>query len=714
MPKYSSDENLTAKILEKSGGNPFFLEEIIKDIKERETENEGILHYIDGFSLPDSVFSVLFSRLDRLDPQKKKILQASSVIGAKFTESLLSEIVYQDNSRISEQLDALAEQQYIVKQNGSYSFKHPLILETSYKTIVKKDKKLLHVKTAQALEKITGEKPKNFHEDLSFHYLKSEVWEKAYEHSMISAKKAAENYQNELSLKFYENAAVSAERLNDKKKKISAMLGKSKILGFIGRTAEALETTKLILKQSKEIKDDPLTAEIRLFLSGLYAVFSDYKNMLRHSVPLLEYFKINNKYLSYADCLFTVGKAYFFTGDYKKSLRYLEESYLTFDRIGNKTGILKSLNSIGLNYFELSDYKNSLLFQNRALRISKKCSSRVDRSYILTSLAFVHFKLCRYKKAERYYKESMKIKKETGHLQGYAHNIAHLGILYYITNDYGKALEHFEKSLSILKEIKENRSIANIQYYIACIQYRRGRLDEAHSILKKYAPMSKNIGDMQGYSACILILAQLFAQIGEYEKAQEYFSENLKVNKINGDRAESARNLIFTAKMQIEKGELNKALKNQSRAIELTADLDLPDIMFMYFYGLSSIELMKKRHGPALKYLKKAQKYENRINTRSCQALVLQLKGRIYGDMKDCENAKKSFTRSERIFRKIGASLDLAETLYHHGVFLKKTGEKDIKTEQAFNVIKDIKLSKFFERKALDNLLNKSLCSGSE
>ncbi|MBN1620613.1 tetratricopeptide repeat protein [candidate division WOR-3 bacterium] len=705
MPQHSSDEILASKILEKSGGNPFFLEEIVKDIKERETVDKDILYYKEGFSLPDSVFSVLFSRLDRLEPQKKKILQASSVIGANFTESLLSEIVFQDSNRISEQLFSLAEHQYIVKQNGSYSFKHPLILETTYKTIVKKDKKLLHIKTAQALEKIAGKKPKNYHEDLSFHYLKSEVWDKAYEHSMISAKKAAENYQNDLSLKFYENAAVSAERLFDKKKRIIADLGKSKILSFIGRSSEALETTKTILKEAQKINDESLCAEICLFISELYSVFSDYKKMLRHSLPLLDFFKEEKNYRSYAYCLHNAGKAYFYMSDYVKSLKYLKESFNIFDMIDDKIGVFKTLNTIGLTYFELSDYKNSLLSQKKALQKSGKFISLMDRSQILTSLAFVYFKLCSYRKAEVFYKKSLKIKKEIGHLQGYAYNIAHLGILYYITNDYEKAMSHFENSLKILYEMDETKSIANINYYQACIHYRLGHVDKALSILKKCSPMSKKIGDIRCYSSCLMTKAQIYAETADYPKAESYFSENLKINSSMDDRAEISRNLLSEAKMLIKKGDLSKAQKKQNRAVQLMKNLDLPEMMFRHYSQLSIIQLINRKPKLSLKYLAKAEKYEKEIKTSSCQAYLLQIKGRILTDMNDFDGAEDYFIKSEKLFKKVGESLNLAETYYYHGKLYKKAGRKDDKTPKAEKTVKDLKLSKSLERKILKKYL---------
>jgi adenylate cyclase len=146
---------LAELIAARAAGNPFFVEEMVRDLAER-----GVLHGRPGaYLLPGDVAKVevpatlqatIGARIDRLDPTAKRTLNAAAVIGSRFDADLLTALV--DDTDVAALIEAELVDQVRFTARAEYAFRHPLIRTVAYESQLKSDRAQLHRRLAAAIQ----------------------------------------------------------------------------------------------------------------------------------------------------------------------------------------------------------------------------------------------------------------------------------------------------------------------------------------------------------------------------------------------------------------------------------------------------------------------------------------------------------------------------------------------------------------------------------
>jgi predicted ATPase/class 3 adenylate cyclase len=197
-------------ILQKTEGNPFFMEEIVQALVEQgfllrapvvgaglrpaPTLNPGELH------IPATVQAVLASRIDRLPSEEKTQLQILAVLGKEFPLSLLKQVVDKPEEDLHRLLSHLQAAEFIYEQPAfpeiEYTFKHALTQEVAYNSLLIEQRKALHERTAQAIEAIFHSRLEDYYGDLAHHYARSGNTQKAVEYLHLAGRQAAQRSAN--------------------------------------------------------------------------------------------------------------------------------------------------------------------------------------------------------------------------------------------------------------------------------------------------------------------------------------------------------------------------------------------------------------------------------------------------------------------------------------------------------------------------------------
>ena len=156
----SSLAPLAARIADRVGGNPFFLEELIRDLLERrslegERSAPRAAAPMDEAALPATVQAVLTARIDRLAERDKTVLQAAAVIGHELTEPLLEQVTGLGDKQLRAALRALVRAGLLVRSSttaSGYAFKHDLTREVAYHSELGERRARIHGAVARALE----------------------------------------------------------------------------------------------------------------------------------------------------------------------------------------------------------------------------------------------------------------------------------------------------------------------------------------------------------------------------------------------------------------------------------------------------------------------------------------------------------------------------------------------------------------------------------
>ena len=207
-------EGFSELIHERTGGNPFFIEEMCSNLVE-----EGAVRVTDGkatlaespeaLTLPDTVQAVIRSRLDRLDNDHREIMRVASVIGRDFSLRLLQQ-VHSGGTDLSRGLEMLKSQDLIqqvrVLPEVEYRFKHVLTQVVVYETMLVQKRKALHRQVGAAIEQAHGGRLEEHVEALAYHHDHGEVWDRAVEFQIKAGMKARQKFALEIARLYFDRA----------------------------------------------------------------------------------------------------------------------------------------------------------------------------------------------------------------------------------------------------------------------------------------------------------------------------------------------------------------------------------------------------------------------------------------------------------------------------------------------------------------------------
>jgi class 3 adenylate cyclase len=211
-------EALARLVTEKAEGNALFAEEIVSFLAERGVlrTNAGKVEFDAGVvaaALPASVQSLLTARVDRLAPQDRALLQAASVIGRRFDPELLA-VAAEDGGDVDTRLAAMhaLDPVYPEAKSGDYSFKHALVRDALYQSLLTGPRVAFHLKIAGEIERRSGNRLSEVVETLAHHYGQTGRADKAFTYLAMAGAKSLGVY----SLDEAHNHFNAAIRLLDK------------------------------------------------------------------------------------------------------------------------------------------------------------------------------------------------------------------------------------------------------------------------------------------------------------------------------------------------------------------------------------------------------------------------------------------------------------------------------------------------------------------
>jgi predicted ATPase len=178
--------NIRRDIIERTDGIPLFVEEMTKAVLEAESQ-DAVKHLAgavpsSALAVPASLQASLMARLDRLGPAKE-VAQIGGAIGREFSHSLLAAVVRKPEAELGTALDRLIQSGLLFQQGvppyATYLFKHALVQDAAYGTLLREPRRALHARIAQTLESEFTEVAENQPELLARHYTEAGMIERA-------------------------------------------------------------------------------------------------------------------------------------------------------------------------------------------------------------------------------------------------------------------------------------------------------------------------------------------------------------------------------------------------------------------------------------------------------------------------------------------------------------------------------------------------------
>jgi len=172
-------------LLERTEGNPFFLEECVRTLVETgaligERGSYQLVRQPDALRIPPTVQAILAARIDRLGSEQKRVLQMGAVVGRDIPLSLLQAVAEQPDNELQNVLSQLQATGFLFESrlfpDVEFTFRHALTQEAAYGGLTREQCRGLHAKVVAAIQRVYGARIDEYVERLAHHAVRGETW----------------------------------------------------------------------------------------------------------------------------------------------------------------------------------------------------------------------------------------------------------------------------------------------------------------------------------------------------------------------------------------------------------------------------------------------------------------------------------------------------------------------------------------------------------
>jgi tetratricopeptide (TPR) repeat protein len=539
-----SIENLPAAlkdtILEKSGGNPFFVEEVIRSLIDsgmvyREGEAWRARAEIAAVTVPESIQSVIMTRVDRLEQELKHVLQSAAVIGRLFQRRLLGQVTRKEQE-LERMLWALEDLQLIYQEQAvpeeEYSFKHVLTQETVYKNILRRRRTAFHQRVAEAIETLYSESLEPYFEQLAYHYERSGAEEKAVEFLLKAGEKARRAYLNEEAIGYFQRALerLDTSALGDARKdwRLDAIRGLGQVY-FDGTRgmAEAEEYLRQAIALGREIGLAPRELAPLYFRLGHWLMFrGPAEEMLRVGEEGLSLLGTDTQFDAAALMNVITGMAHGILGHHEKSLEFHRRNAQFVQNVPYSS---EEMRGPYILVAEVYFYEDRNI--QEAMSWLQALERQAQEHHDVRALAAVHHTVAEFSESRgdlsariAHLQQALELFVKTGDAKHESWIWGQLGLAFLELGDLQRAQDHLSRAFEM--EDQAPRDLVVYCYRASgTISRCLGFADQARDAVQRSVQLSREIGRHVVEADTIGSLGHLHLALGERQEALERFEE---------------------------------------------------------------------------------------------------------------------------------------------------------------------------------------------
>jgi adenylate cyclase len=401
-------------VLERTAGNPFFIEEVLRALRAGRSA-----------TVPATVQDVLEARLDALTIGVRHVAQRAAVVGRTFRDRVLAEISRDEPLRPA--LATLEAEAFIVRAgNGAeprHAFRHALLQEVSYQTLLLTQRRQLHAAVGQAFEHLYADRLEEFVDVLAYHYGRSEEDAKARYWSLRAGQRAQRLFARDEALAYYRQAVERAA--DDAGTRAAACEGIGDVERLAGKWAEALTA----YDDAFAARDDGEAVE-RARLLRKKGVLSLHRG---DPAGALAFFERAAGDLpadaagERARILLDTGEVQWRRGEYDTAVATLSEAAGSAERAGDEAGRAEVLKQLGTVQVMKGDKTASLASYEESLRLYTRVDDLVGQANVLNNMGLVLQRQGRNDEALEAHERASAIRERIGDEMGIAQSRQNAG-----------------------------------------------------------------------------------------------------------------------------------------------------------------------------------------------------------------------------------------------------------------------------------------------
>jgi class 3 adenylate cyclase/tetratricopeptide (TPR) repeat protein len=575
-------EDVARFIEDKTGGNPLFIEEVIRALDERsllERENGTVrLAGSTEIEFPATIQDIIQARIDRLDDPVKQTIQIAGVIGREFDLRLLAGLAPSPadvpaHIEILKRLDLVHEARFFPEL--AYRFKHAVIQDVVYRTLLGSRRQILHGAVARRIEEPHGEPPEEQPAVLAHHYSLSEEPGRAIPFALLAGDRAARLYANADAAAFYDQALALARALAVSPEQQRARIDAALKRVSVSTTREAFAQDQANLEDARTLGaalgDEPRMAQVLYWLGrlayvrGAFAVATDYAEQ---SLAIAN--RLGDERLA-ALPVNLVGRSYCVMSDYARGGELMARSVEQMKSLGNLTEEASAAAFAGGAFAVLGEFERALVYVDRGIHLAQRLQNPFVEAAAYFYRALVYGYQGAATEALADCAQARQLAERTGDRfriyllqfgEGHAHTM--LG-----NPDRGRTL--LEDNIALGKQLGTTALLAWGQALLAVSLLALGKHDGVVPLCQETIRLAEATHDKLAQALAQRMLAEAFggAAAADAEAAEAAVLEAIRIQRDVGSRPELARSYVTYARLLDRWGRNDEATRHLTDAVAM-------------------------------------------------------------------------------------------------------------------------------------------------
>ncbi len=527
----AAEPSLASAILARTGGNPFFTEEVVRSLKE-----SGSIAQSDGtwkvqgridLKVPETVQEVLIARLDRIHTKSRRTLQTAAIVGRTFDDRILARVA--PTRALASDLDFLEKQGFIelrfARPVRIYVFRHALIQDVAYNTQLLAQRRKLHAAVGLAIEALHPDRPHEFVNELAFHYGRSDDDEKAVRWLSQAGDRAKSLYANEEALAFYRS---TLEHLRDGQGPIEA----SPILERIGdvqtviaRYDDALASLRAAAE--RPVPDPVVAARLLRKVGTVLALKGAYSEALRALDEASAALGAEND-LEAARIGVRTGEVLSRSGNYSRAREVLSRAVEIAESLGADEVTAEGLHYLAGVLGRTGELKAAVSLYLRCLATYERLQDMNGAARVHLNVGGVYLSMGRFEEALAELRSALSLAERMGNrwlVAGCHHNI---GEVHSTRGDPKEAIASRQRALDILTAIGSKSETALALMDMGLDRVRIGQVTQGRADLLQAEALLTAVGSVRYHPSLYRNLAYAELAAGDLDAATRAAERSLE------------------------------------------------------------------------------------------------------------------------------------------------------------------------------------------
>jgi len=662
------EAGLVEAITRDTEGNPFFIEEVVKGLVERDLlgQENGEWNLSEGVDtfIPQSIQIALGKRLDSLSEDGQEALSLASILGREFDMDILLEMSGWDEDRMLDALDEAIKAQLITETRAhgrdTYRFNHILLSQVIYEGINTRRRARFHQQVGEALEKVHAKRLDEQIEPLAFHYARAplKVAEKAVTYGLRAAEKAVAVYAHDQAIQHYTEVLEALHDLDNPQTEAQALelMGDAKMrLYYVKEALTAYENAVDILEKNNLTESQKYCRLSYKLGELIIREENDPKRAREFLEHALSSPIATPESPQRAKCLATLAVCLVQEGSLDEAQTYAQNAVDLAEKLEFSEGIASGCGAL-CNVHEakgdLTSYAQTSELQLAAMDHSGDLYGIYDAYFHMIGLGM---KRGDYAMVERYALEGMDVCQKLNAPGWEAPILSGYLIALNYSGRWDEALEHGKRVLPLFDRVGCSSCFMFIFWTLADIEAKMGNLDQA----QKYFDNAIDVMSQLNFDTMSNLRWEFFGHVlieewdAAYMVAKKYRAAGHPTFGISSTALWMLSSML--PKVYIYAGQIEEAQQQISQSKTNYQDQNIPYGIAICHFATGLIYTINESYTDALLEFEQAHNLYRKLDHPWDIANVLYEMGGVHKLLGDREQARKTFEEALAIFTHLKA-----------------------------------------------------------